>query len=651
MSENIEQHSKETRGFQTEVTQLMDLIIHKLYGNKEIFLRELVSNASDATDKLRFEGLKNNALYENNADLKIKIAFDNQAKTITITDNGLGMTREEAIEHLGTIAKSGTKEFFQSLTGDEAKDRHLIGQFGVGFYSSFIVADKVTVNTRKAGQPLSEGVRWESAGRGDYTVETIDKADRGTEIILHLKPGEEEFLNAMRLQHIVKKYSDHIELPIVMDTEVFPEKSDSDEVKSEEKVFQEEVINRATALWCLPKSQIEDAQYIEFYKHVAHDFEDPLLWSHNKVEGKLEYTSLLYIPARAPFDLWQPNKSRGLKLYVKRVFIMEDAEQFLPHYLRFVRGIIDTNDLPLNVSREILQSNKAVDSIRSALVKRALGMLEELAISDSDKYNQCWDEFGQVLKEGPAEDFANKENIAKLLRFASTHTNEESQRVSLEDYIKRMPEGQDKIYYVAAETFNAAKNSPHLEVFREKGIEVLVLYDRIDEWLMSHLTEFEGKQFNSVARGSLDDLAFAKSDKDESKSVEAVKAEQETLNTEFADTLQKIKTVLAEKVSDVRLTQRLTSSPACIVAQEGQMTSQMERLLRAAGQEVSNKPILELNPKHLLVKRIQAEKEEGFFNDLSQILLNQAILSEGGQLEDPATFVKKFNELLLQVAK
>lgn len=651
MSENIEQHAKETRGFQTEVTQLMDLIIHKLYGNKEIFLRELVSNASDATDKLRFEGLKNNALYENNADLKIKIAFDNQAKTITITDNGLGMTREEAIEHLGTIAKSGTKEFFQSLTGDEAKDRHLIGQFGVGFYSSFIVADKVTVNTRKAGQPLSEGVRWESAGRGDYTVETIDKADRGTEIILHLKPGEEEFLNAMRLQHIVKKYSDHIELPIVMDTEVFPEKSDSDEVKSEEKVFQEEVINRATALWCLPKSQIEDAQYIEFYKHVAHDFEDPLLWSHNKVEGKLEYTSLLYIPARAPFDLWQPNKSRGLKLYVKRVFIMEDAEQFLPHYLRFVRGIIDTNDLPLNVSREILQSNKAVDSIRSALVKRALGMLEELAISDSDKYNQFWDEFGQVLKEGPAEDFANKENIAKLLRFASTHTNEESQRVSLEDYIKRMPEGQDKIYYVAAETFNAAKNSPHLEVFREKGIEVLVLYDRIDEWLMSHLTEFEGKQFNSVARGSLDDLAFAKSDKDESKSVEAVKAEQETLNTEFADTLQKIKTVLAEKVSDVRLTQRLTSSPACIVAQEGQMTSQMERLLRAAGQEVSNKPILELNPKHLLVKRIQAEKEEGFFNDLSQILLNQAILSEGGQLEDPATFVKKFNELLLQVAK
>lgn len=647
--EHTVEHQKETRGFQTEVTQLMDLMIHALYSNKEIFLRELISNASDAFDKLRFEGLQNNGLYENDSDLKIKIAFDSQAKTITITDNGLGMTREEAIEHLGTIAKSGTKEFVKSLTGDQAKDRHLIGQFGVGFYSSFIVADKVTVSTRKAGEPAEQGVCWESTGKGNYTVETIDKPLRGTEIILHLKAGEEEFLNAMRLQHIVKKYSDHIALPIVMDMEVFPEKSD--ETKSDEKIFEEQVINRATALWCLPKAQIDDAQYIEFYKHIAHDFEDPLLWSHNKVEGKLEYSSLLYIPARAPFDLWQPNKSRGLKLYVKRVFIMDDAEQFLPHYLRFVRGIIDSNDLPLNISREILQSNRVVDSIRSALVKRALGMLEELAVSDSDKYNQFWNEFGQALKEGPAEDFANKESIAKLLRFASTHTNEEKQTVSLEDYIKRMPQGQDKIYYVAAETFNAAKNSPHLEVFREKGIEVLVLYDRIDEWLMSHLTEFEGKQFNSVARGNLDDLAFANADKEKSKSAEDMKAEQESLDKEFVDTLQKIKTVLGEKVSDVRLTQRLTSSPACIVAQEGQMTSQMERLLRAAGQEISNKPILELNPKHLLVKRIQAEKEEGFFNDLSQILLNQAILSEGGQLDDPAMFVKKFNELLLQVAK
>lgn len=652
-TEHIIEHTKETHGFQTEVAQLMDLLINKLYSNKEIAIRELISNASDATDKLQFDALKNNALYENDSDLKIKIAFDSKEKTITITDNGLGMTREEAIENLGTIAKSGTKAFLTSLTGDQAKDRNLIGQFGVGFYSSFIVADKVTVNTRKAGVPVAQGVCWESTGKGNYTVDTIDKVSRGTEIILHLKAGEEEFLNAMRLQHIVKKYSDHIALPIVMDTEVFPEKSENTESteNSDKKVFEEQVINRATALWSLPKAQIDDAQYIEFYKHIAHDFEDPLLWSHNKVEGKLDYTGLLYIPARAPFDLWQPNKSRGVKLYVKRVFIMDDAEQFLPHYLRFVRGVIDSNDLPLNISREILQSNRVVDSIRSALIKRVLGMLEELAISDSEKYTKFWNEFGQVLKEGPAEDFANKESIAKLLRFASTHTNEEKQIVSLEDYIKRMPEGQDKIYYVAAETFNAAKNSPHLEVFRDKGIEVLILYDRIDEWLMSHLTEFEGKQFNSVARGDLDDLAFANSDKEQSNLAEDLKTEKEALEKEFTDTLQKIKTVLGEKVADVRLTQRLTSSPACIVAQEGQMTSQMERLLRAAGQEISNKPILELNPKHLLVKRIQSEKEEEFFKDLSQILLNQAILSEGGQLDDPATFVKKFNELLLQVAK
>lgn len=645
---------KETRGFETEVKQLMQLMIHALYSNKEIFVRELISNASDACDKLRFAGLKNDGLYENDSDLKIKVTFDPKAKTISITDNGIGMTREEAIQHLGTIAKSGTQEFMKSLTGDQAKDRHLIGQFGVGFYSSFIVADKVTVKTRKAGEPASQGVCWESTGEGDYTIETMDKATRGTEIILHLKGGEEEFLNDMRLEHIIKKYSDHIALPIVMDREIFPEPVDEETTESQEKTeikkaYEEHVVNRATALWTLPKSQIDDEHYIEFYKHVAHDFENPLLWSHNKVEGKLEYTNLLYIPARAPFDLWQPNKSRGLKLYVKRVFIMDDAEQFVPHYLRFVRGVIDSNDLPLNISREILQSNKVVDSIRTAVIKRALGMLEELATSDGDKYTQFWNEFGQVLKEGPAEDFGNKATIAKLLRFSSTHSNEEKQNISLEDYIKRMPEGQDKIYYVAAETFNAAKNSPHLEVFRDKGIEVLILYDRIDEWLMSHLTEFEGKQFNSVARGTLDDLAFA-GNKEDSTVSEAKKADLEGLQTEFKETLEKMKTALGDKVSDVRLTQRLTSSPACIVAQEGQMTSQMERLLRSAGQEVSNKPILELNPKHLLVKRIQAESEEGYFKDLSQILLNQAILSEGGQLDDPATFVKQFNELLLQVA-
>lgn len=636
---------KEKHGFKTEVTQLMKLMINRLYSEREIFLRELISNASDASDKLRFLGLKNDALYENDLNLKIKISFDPQAKTLSIVDNGIGMNKEEVIEHLGTIAKSGTQEFLNSLTGDQLKDSHLIGQFGVGFYSSFMVADKVTVKTRKAGEPSQQGVCWESDGIGDYTLETIDKPSRGTEIILHLKPSEEEFLNEARLEHIITKYSDHIALPIVMDKEVFPENPEENKT---EKKFEEQVVNRATALWTLPKSQIEETQYKEFYKHIAHDFEDPLLWSHNKVEGKLEYTSLLYIPARAPFDLWYANKTRGLKLYVKRVFIMDDAEQFVPHYLRFVRGIIDSNDLPLNISREILQGNKTIDTIRQAVVKRVLSLLEELAASNSDNYQKFWEEFGQVLKEGPAEDFANKEAIAKLLRFASTHTNEEKQTVSLEAYIKRMPAGQDKIYYVAAETFNAAKNSPHLEVFREKGIEVLILYDRIDEWLMSHLTEFESKPFNSIARGQLDDLNFV-NDNDEQNSKN--KLEKEELEKAFSDTLEKIKKVLNDKVSDVRLTERLTASPACIVAQEGQMTSQMERLLRAAGQTISNKPILELNPKHLLVKRIQAEQQEDSFKDLSLILLNQAILSEGGQLEDPATFVKKFNELLLQVAQ
>ncbi len=639
--------SKETLGFQTEVTQLLHLMVHALYSNKEIFLRELISNASDATDKLRFEGVKDDSLFEGDSELRIKLSFDKEARTITISDNGIGMSREEVITNLGTIAKSGTQEFIKNLTGDEAKDRNLIGQFGVGFYSGFIVADKVVVQTRRAGADRSQGVQWESAGEGDYSIETIDKASRGTDIILHLKAGEEELLSGMRLRHIITKYSDHISLPIYMAVEKFEEPSqDGKEVI--DATPEEEVVNKATALWTLPKSNIDDEQYQEFYKHIAHDFEDPLTWAHNKVEGKLEYTSLLYIPKRAPYDLWQPNKSRGLKLYVQRVFIMDEVEQFLPHYLRFVRGIIDSSDLPLNISREILQNSKVIDSIRSAMVKRTLGMLEDLAKTDSDQYQLFWDEFGQALKEGPAEDFANKEAVAKLLRFSSTLTDNEKQDISLDDYISRMPEGQDKIYYVAADTFNAAKNSPHLEIFRKKGIEVLLLKDRIDEWLMSHLTEYTGKSLQSVAKGNLDDLAFSK--KDDSKddvSKETLKQQEQ----EFENLLKKMKETLGDKVQEVKLSERLTLSPSCIVADESAMTSQMERLLKSAGQNVASKPILELNPNHILIQRLKAEADSEHFNDLSAVLLDQAILAEGGQLEDPATFIKKFNELLLAMAK
>lgn len=644
MSETV---SKEKRGFETEVKQLLHLMIHALYSNKEIFLRELISNAADAADKLRFEALAHPEFYEDDAELAIHVEFDKNAKTIRITDNGIGMSRQEAITHLGTIAKSGTQEFLKSLTGDQVKDRNLIGQFGVGFYSSFIVADKVTVNSRRAGLPPEQGVCWESEGQGDYTVEAIEKKSRGTEVILHLKEEEEEFLNGMRLRHIVTKYSDHINIPVYMPVEQYEELEEKADKQEEEP--KEEVINRANALWTVPKSEIEDEAYCEFYKHIAHDFEDPLIWSHNKVEGKLEYTTLLYIPARAPFDLWQPNKARGLKLYVKRVFIMDNAEQFLPHYLRFVRGVIDSNDLPLNVSREILQSNKMVDAIRSSIIKRVLSMLQDLAKSDSDKYLKFWREFGQVLKEGPAEDFANREAIASLLRFSSTHTDNEKQDISLDDYIARMPKEQDKIYYIAADTFNSAKNSPHLEIFRKKGIEVLVLFDRIDEWLMSHLNEYNTKHFQSVAVGKLENLDFADKEeaaKEKAVEEEKIKQEEET----FTPTLTKIKELLNDKVKDVRLTARLTSSPSCIVMEEGQMTSQMQRLLRSAGQMVSMKPILELNPDHLLVQRLKAEQDPTSFNDLSYILLDQAILAEGGQLDDPATFVKKFNELLLQVA-
>jgi molecular chaperone HtpG len=642
---------KETRGFETEVKQLLHLMIHALYSNKEIFLRELISNSFDAIEKLRFQAISKSELYENDTDLAINVAYDKNANTITVSDNGIGMTRDETISHLGTIAKSGTQEFLKSLTGDQAKDRNLIGQFGVGFYSSFIVADKVTVKTRRAGTPVDQGVLWESKGEGDYTLESIDKPTRGTEIILHLKPGEEEFLNGMRLRHIVTKYSDHINVPVKMKAEDYS-KFDDDEDKDQEKPEAgDEVVNRANALWTLPKGDIDDDAYIEFYKHVAHDYEDPLLWAHNRVEGRLEYTTLLYIPSRAPFDLWQAQKPRGLKLYVRSVFIMDDADQFLPHYLRFVRGIVDSNDLPLNISREILQSNRIIDSMRASIIKRVLTMLADLATSDSDKYLTFWREFGQVLKEGPAEDFANKEAIAKLLRFSSTFTDNEQQNVSLDDYISRMKPGQEKIYYIAADTFNSARHSPHLEIFREKGVEVLIMYDRIDEWLMSHLSEYDKKPLQSIARGALEKLDFVADDKKESDSKEKAHQEKEEA---LKDVLPRIKEALKDKVQDVRLSVRLTASPSCIVAEEGQMTSQMQRLMRSAGQLVgpgATKPILELNPDHLLVQRLKEEPDAGRFNDLSLILFDQAVLAEGGQLDDPATFVKKFNELLLNVAK
>lgn len=619
--------AKQTYGFQAEVSQLLQLMIHSLYSNKEIFIRELISNASDAVDRLRFETLANPLLMDTDTDLKIWVDFDKDARTITFRDNGIGMTETEVIQNLGTIAKSGTREFLNTLSGDKAKDAKLIGQFGVGFYSAFIVADKVTVTTRRAGEVASQGIRWTSEGRGDFEIEHIPLDKRGTTITLHLKKDEDEFLNEWRLRHTITKYSDHITLPVVMKNE-----------KGEE-----EIVNRATALWTLPKNEIKDEQYKELYKHVAHDFEDPLLWSHNKVEGKLEYTSLLYIPSRAPFDLWQVGKTRGLKLYIQRVFIMDDAEQFVPHYLRFVRGIIDSKDLPLNVSREILQGSKVIDAIKTAIIKRVLGMLEQMAKDDKEKYQKFWKEFGQALKEGPAEDFANKEQIAKLLRFATTKSGTEVQDVSLDDYMARMPSTQNKIYYLTAETFNAAKNSPHLEIFRKKGIEVLLLTDRVDEWLMSHLTEFNGKPLHSVAKGGLDLGEM------EDKGVEE-KLKQ--ADTEFTETLKKIKEVLGDNVKEVRLSRRLTDSPACIVVGENDMSTQMERLLKAAGQKVPvHKPILELNPDHMMIKSLKNEQDKVRFEDWSKILLDQAVLAEGGQLDDPASFVKRFNKLLLELAR
>jgi molecular chaperone HtpG len=629
--------TRETLGFQAEVKQLLQLMIHSLYSNKEIFLRELISNASDAADKLRFEALTDKALYETDAELRIRVTFDKASRTITVSDNGIGMSRQEVIENIGTIAKSGTREFFSKLTGDEAKDAHLIGQFGVGFYSSFIVADKVTVVTRRAGLAPEHGVRWESDGGGEYSIEMIDRPARGTEVTLHLRDGEDELLNGYKLRSIIRKYSDHITLPILM------KKEEWDKDKGENKLTDEdETVNQAGALWARPKSEITEEQYHEFYKHVAHDFEPPLAYTHNKVEGTKEYTQLLYIPQRAPFDLFDREHRRGIKLYVRRVFIMDDAEHLMPAYLRFVRGVIDSNDLPLNVSREILQESRDVEMIRAGSVKRVLSMLEDLAENQKEKYATFWKEFGRVVKEGLGEDHANRERIAKLARFASTQKDTEEQDVSLSDYIARMKEGQDKIYYVAAESFAAAKNSPHLEIFRKKGIEVLLLTDRVDEWALSFLHEFEGKALQSVAKGGLD----------LGKLADEEKKEQEKDSGEYKELIERIKTALGDRVKDVRVTQRLTESPVCLVADEQDMGMHLERLLKAAGQKVpTSKPILEVNPRHPLVERLKTESDDARFGDWSQVLFDQALLAEGGQLEDPAGFVKRLNQLVLAVDK
>ena len=630
---------KQTLGFQAEVKQLLQLMIHSLYSNKEIFLRELISNASDAADKLRFEAINHAELFENDAELKITVSFDKSARTITIADNGIGMSRDEAIEHLGTIAKSGTKEFFSRLSGDQQKDAALIGQFGVGFYSAFIVADRITVDTRRAGLAATDGVRWESEGAGDFTVEAIDKPQRGTAITLHLREGEDDFLSAWKLKSIIRKYSDHISLPIQM------QKEEWDEEKKETVVKDElETINQASALWARNRNEITPEQYTEFYKHVSHDFEEPLTYTHNRVEGRSEYTQLLYIPKRAPFDLWDRNKRGGIKLYVKRVFIMDDAEQLMPVYLRFTKGVIDSNDLPLNVSRELLQESRDVKVIREGSTKRVLSMLEELANNDEqaekDKFATFWKEFGQVLKEGIGEDATNKDRIAKLLRFASTHNDDDAQTVSFADYIGRMKEGQDKIYYATGESFIAAKNSPHLEIFRKKGVEVLLLTDRVDEWMLSFLTEFEGKELASVAKGGLD---LGKLED------EAEKKQHEETEVQYKDLVEKMKTALADKAKDVRVTFRLTDSPACLVADEHELSGNLMRMLKAAGQTAPDaKPILEINPDHPLVQRLKYEDAK--FSDWSHILFDQAMLAEGGALTDPAAFVKRLNEMLLGMA-
>ena len=634
---------QETHGFQTEVKQLLQLMIHSLYSNKEIFLRELVSNAADAADKLRFKALSDDSLYENDGDLNVKLSVDKDAGTVIISDNGIGMTRDQVIEHLGTIAKSGTAEFFSQLSGDQAKDSQLIGQFGVGFYSAFIVADKVTVRTRAAGEDASRGVLWESQGEGEFSVADIEKTDRGTEITLHLREDEKEFLDDWRLRSIVNKYSEHISIPVRMWKEEVPESDGPDGEKIPAQPGEWESVNKATALWTRDKSEVSEEEYKEFYKHVSHDFADPLLWSHNKVEGKTEYTSLLYIPAKAPFDLWNRDQTHGLKLYVQRVFIMDDAEQFMPTYLRFVKGLLDSNDLPLNVSREILQDNKITQAIRQGCTKRVLQMLERMAKNDAEKYQSFWAEFGNVLKEGPAEDFTNKEKVAGLLRFASTQTESDAQTVSLADYVERMKEGQDKIYYITADSYQAAKSSPHLEIFRKKGIEVLLMSDRIDEWLMSHLTEFSEKQFQSITRGALD---LGELEDDDSKKA------QEEAEKQVQGVLERVKGALGDKVEEVKFTHRLTDSPACIVADEHGMTTQMIKLMQAAGQPVPEaKYHFELNPEHQLVKMLADIQDEEQFNQWSEVLFDQAALSEQGSLKDPASFVRKLNKLLMDLAK
>ena len=623
--------NQETRGFQSEVKQLLQLMIHSLYSNKEIFLRELISNASDAADKLRFKALSNPALYEGDGELRVRVSFDADKGTLTISDNGIGMTREQVIDHLGTIAKSGTKEFLTALGQDQAKDSQLIGQFGVGFYSAFIVADKVTVKTRAAGEAPDKGVLWESAGEGEYSVADIEKKSRGTDVILHLREDEKEYLNEWRLREIIRKYSDHIGLPVEMLTKEY-----DDEGKEIGEKW--EKINKSDALWTRSKNDISDEEYKEFYKHLSHDFGDPLLWAHNKVEGNQEYTSLLYVPSKAPWDLFNREHKHGLKLYVQRVFIMDDAEQFMPNYLRFMRGLIDSNDLPLNVSREILQDNKTTAALRKALTKRSLQMLEKLAKEDADKYQQFWKEFGLVLKEGPAEDFGNKEAIAKLLRFASTHNDSSEQTVSLEDYVARMKEGQKAIYYITADSYVAAKNSPHLELFNKKGIEVLLLSDRIDEWMLSYLTEFDGKALQTITKADLDlgDLA----DKEETEA-------QKEQDKAFDSFIERVKNLLGERVKEVRLTHRLTDTPAVVSTGNDQMTTQMAKLFAAAGQPVPEvKYTFELNPEHHLVKKAADIADEAEFADWVELLLEQAMLAERGSLENPAAFIKRINKLL-----
>jgi len=628
---------KETLGFQTEVKQLLHLMIHSLYSNKEIFLRELISNASDAADKLRFEGLAKPELFENDAELKISVSFDKEARTITISDNGIGMSRDEVIANIGTIAKSGTKAFFEQLSGDSKKDANLIGQFGVGFYSAFIVADKVSLTTRRAGAATSGGVRWESQGEGEYTLEQVEKAGRGTDIVLHLKEGEDDLLTDWSLKRIVRTYADHISIPILM--KKGNSYGENGEVIESDEL---EAVNAASALWTRSKSEISDEQYTEFYKHVAHDFTDPLAWSHARVEGRQEYTELLYIPARAPFDMWDRERKQGIKLYVRRVFIMEDSDKLMPQYLRFVRGVIDSNDLPLNVSREILQESKDIDAIRAGCVKKVLGLLEDLASNQPEKYAAFWKEFGQVLKEGVGEDHANKERIAKLLRFTSSSVDSDEPTVSLSDYIGRIKEGQDKIYFITADTLAAARNSPHLEVFKKKGVEVLLLTDRVDEWVVGSLFEFDGKSLQSVAKGELDLGALED---------EADKEAQKQAEEAAKPLVEKVQTALGDKVKEVRATVRLTDSPACLVAGEHDMSAHLERMLKAAGQKVeASKPTLEINPEHVLVKRLAEESDAGRAADLAQVLYDQALLAEGGKLEDPATFVKRINKLLLELS-